>query len=1671
MNQHPEFSPAEREQLAQELLELHFGCHEDPTRLEARLVAEPALRALQQDVLRQARVLEAAVKPSIDPLSLPKQTPMPQTDATRRAAPQTLRWLRSPFGRLGTLATLAAAVLLTGLVLAFAASRELARFQREHLHLTVTAPRAVPGGAPWSFTAETRDLAGNPVDGELRWQAFAANGTLLAQQTTATQHGKLVATLAAHTDLQAPARLVVTAATATDEVTHLLPLSTQAAGPLMHVTTDRAVYRPGEPLYARAVVLDRVTRLPLPTQPPMRARLVDANGTPVAFDQDPQPLGGASAFAIALPANGPSGPLTLEVDAADGSLPIERCEIVVRSFQPPQLQKKVVLDRSSYAPGARGAATVTALRLASGNTGASGASATAMLVIDGTEVWREKRVLGALGEATFAFVVPKDIAQGAARFVATIDDGGIVETEVKPFVVPTGKVQVGFFPEGGELVAGVDNRVYVECTDPLGRAIDTTGDLLDERDRPIAKFHTAHQGRGIVAFVPKADASYRLRLTGQAEPFVLPAAQERGLALQLRGAEVAAAAPVRLSLAGRGDGPWLVGVFCRGVLVAQTTVRADGNGELRADVDLPLPPHVAGVLRATVFDRKLQPVAERLLRRASAQHLAIAITARNQDLSPGERQQLTVQTNDETGRGRAALVGLSVTDDAVNALASEPRIGLVDHAQLFADVDRGLEKLEAFGDFFLGAEGAVAHADLLLGTRGWRRFVWRNDANAQAALTARGPRAADLLEREGFAQVPQVASNLSGAVAKGSRLADAAALADDRLRTWAEWGFLMLAGALLFEGLVWFVRRDRRRAGPALAGITALSAVAILFLFLFMPRLAETPAIFSRMAGDLRAAGSFDDLSAMTSDFDVVTAQAEAVPFRLPAEAIQARLGRFAGALADDWGDGSLRAFYFLGMHAWDVRLPVAASPATGLLAEELVEEVELVRRIRASELRDWETVRQSRQYAHQHTPTDERRDFTPTIFWNAFVATDPNGQATVDFATSDAVTTWRVHADAHTMSDIGRLGQADTTFATRLPVQVEAKLPDEVAAGDRLQLPVNVVVRDTTATEVSLTANVGPGLRLAGAAPTTIALREGRGRVLLPIEVQDQLGRATVRLVVRHGRFEDRLERTVAIAPRGFPHRRSHGGTLVPGTPSDVTLAVPDQFVPNTGRATLRLFPTPLSTLTAGLEGMLQEPHGCFEQTSSTNYPNTLVLQLLDEGGDCVPTVALRARDLLAKGYARLVGFECKRGGFEWFGGDPGHEALTAYGLLQFHDMAQVFDVDTKMIARTRSWLLGRRNGRGDFVHEGTDHHSFGGSQLLTNAYCVYALLQSGGAAKDLSVELDALLARGRSSDDAYELALIANALQLAGHADAAAVRQRLAERQKPDGSLCGTTTSITQSSGRDLAVETTGLAALAWLADPAFAGHTRQALEWLQSCRSANGTFGATQATVCAMRALVAYTRSALPMRTAGTLRVHRGNVLLAERAFSADATEPLTVELWSMLEPGTQTLRLDVVREGTAEPDATTPTMPWALDVAYHAELPADDADAPLVLRTALRSRSVAEGEPVSLDVTLENGTGDAVATPIVRLGLPAGCELPTRVLEDLQRSGQFDHWELQGRDLVLYWRQLPARSDRTFVLDLVARVPGTSSGAASRAWPYYAPTRHRWAAPLQLEIRAN
>jgi hypothetical protein len=216
------------------------------------------------------------------------------------------------------------------------------------------------------------------------------------------------------------------------------------------------------------------------------------------------------------------------------------------------------------------------------------------------------------------------------------------------------------------------------------------------------------------------------------------------------------------------------------------------------------------------------------------------------------------------------------------------------------------------------------------------------------------------------------------------------------------------------------------------------------------------------------------------------------------------------------------------------------------------------------------------------------------------------------------------------------------------------------------------------------------------------------------------------------------------------------------------------------------------------------------------------------------------------------------------------------------------------------------------------------------------------------------------------------------------------------------------------------------------------------VQASRRAQGTFGATQATIVALRALTAYATASRTMRTDGTLRIFDGDRQLAERAFTATETNALTFELWNELPAGEHTLRFEV--EGGGGP------LPWACDVSYHAEQPADDPAAAIAIAAALRAKRAVEGETVALDVAVSNTTDQEQPTPIALVGLPANCELPTR-------------------ELVLYWRTLAPRAQQKLTLDLVARIPGACAGPASRAYLYYTPSQKRWAAELALDVQPH
>jgi hypothetical protein len=363
---------------------------------------------------------------------------------------------------------------------------------------------------------------------------------------------------------------------------------------------------------------------------------------------------------------------------------------------------------------------------------------------------------------------------------------------------------------------------------------------------------------------------------------------------------------------------------------------------------------------------------------------------------------------------------------------------------------------------------------------------------------------------------------------------------------------------------------------------------------------------------------------------------------------------------------------------------------------------------------------------------------------------------------------------------------------------------------------------------------------------------------------------------------MKDAFAQNLKVVPRGFPVRVSFSGDKAE---SEYEIDMRN-VVKGSIKVKLTAFPSVVSDLLTGVEGMLNEPGGCFEQTSMSSYPNAMVMDYLKTSDTKDEKLLAYAGGMLDRGYKRLTTFETKEKGYEWFGQAPGHQGLTAYGLMQFNDLKKVYDgVDQKMIDRTAEWILSQKDGKGGFKRNTYALHNFGQiSDDVMNGYIVYALAEAGYGSQ-LKKEAEATYETAMKNKDPYQLAMSANALYKLNDRNADKVMEELLSKQNKDGGFDGTTHSITYSTGQSLKIETASLAILAMLKNPNRPTQAiNKAVEYLVKNRNGYGSFGNTQGTVLALKALTEYAKANKSTPEDGTVEFYVDGKKVAEKNYKA-------------------------------------------------------------------------------------------------------------------------------------------------------------------------------------------
>ncbi len=703
------------------------------------------------------------------------------------------------------------------------------------------------------------------------------------------------------------------------------------------------------------------------------------------------------------------------------------------------------------------------------------------------------------------------------------------------------------------------------------------------------------------------------------------------------------------------------------------------------------------------------------------------------------------------------------------------------------------------------------------------------------------------------------------------------------------------------------------------------------------------------------------------------------------------------------------------------------------------------------------------RVYAHQVRSgrrPGQRIDFTETLFWHAGIETDPEtGKATVEFGLSDAVTSFRVFADA--FNQRGALGSAAEQIESVEPFYMEPKLPLEVTAGDQILLPIGIVnATDSPLGRTEIAVRAHPSLKLESELSPQRLGAGARVRRLLPIRVGQHNGEAEIAISGTAGPYADKVTRTLIVRPQGFPIEAGYGGILASGGTATHEIEIPAGVVPGSMTSRAVVYPTPLANLTEALARLIREPCGCFEQTSSTTYPLVMAQQYFLTHTGVDPDLVRRSSEILTRGYERLTSFECEGEGYEWFGQDPGHEALTAYGLLEFTDMREVRQVDEAMLQRTRTWLLGTRDGQGGFTRERRALHTWVADPECSNAYIVWSLLEAGDK-EDLSREVAWVRDAAEKTENTYVVALAANVLAMAADADGAnRLLDRLAGKQSPDGSLEGATTSIVGSGGEALKIETTALAVLAWLENPRYAANVEKSLKYVaESCKA--GRYGSTQSSVLALRAIVEYDQARAKPRAPGSLQLTvDGRPVGDPVRFGQDTQGAIELpDVTERLTPGEHTVQVEM----TGGSD-----MPYSLAFTYNTLKPATSESCQVHLDVELRNQRIDEGAVTEARVVVVNRTSRPTPMTVAVVGVPGGLEVRHDQLKELVKSETIAAYEVLGREVVLYWRSLATEQRIELPVSLVAAIPGRYTGPASRAYLYYTDEHKHWDDGLRIEI---
>ena len=277
-------------------------------------------------------------------------------------------------------------------------------------------------------------------------------------------------------------------------------------------------------------------------------------------------------------------------------------------------------------------------------------------------------------------------------------------------------LNVGFFPEAGNLVQGLKSVIAFKATDQLGRPVEVNGNVFNSKNEKVTAFTTVHDGMGSFELTPAANESYNAVIQfGTARPmsFALPASKAEGITLSVDNSNPGKtfARIERAEKNGAQYNELIVMAQLNYQVVYMAKLNIDEGQDAFAINKKNLPP---GIMQVAVLSASGVPLAERLV--FVANHKTDNLLLKTDTVNTGKRKKNVISFN------ASEFTDLQAAASIVNADADIVKYGPGIQSTLLLSSDLKGNINEPGYYFKDQLPETLKQLDLLMLVNGWRRY-------------------------------------------------------------------------------------------------------------------------------------------------------------------------------------------------------------------------------------------------------------------------------------------------------------------------------------------------------------------------------------------------------------------------------------------------------------------------------------------------------------------------------------------------------------------------------------------------------------------------------------------------------------------------------------------------------------------------------------------------------------------------------------------------------------------------------------------------------------------------------------------------------------------------------------------------------------------------------------